>query len=98
MFRKVFFISVFVLAFIASVAFAAFNTQPVTLSLYFTEWQLPLAVLMIIVLLIGLVTGAAILFISTLRLRLSNRRLQQKLQLAEQELNSLRILPIRENP
>ncbi|MEX0615048.1 MAG: lipopolysaccharide assembly protein LapA domain-containing protein [Methylophaga sp.] len=98
MIRKIFFISIFVLAFIASVAFAAFNTQAVTLSLYFGEWQLPLAVLLIAVLLIGLIIGAAIIFLSTLRLRLANRRLQHKLQIAEQELDSLRILPIRDNP
>lgn len=98
MIRKIFFISIFLLAFIASIAFAAFNTQAVTLNVYFSEWQLPLAVLMIIVLLIGLLTGAAIILLSTIRLRLANRRLQNKLQIAEQELNSLRILPIRDNP
>lgn len=98
MIRKIFFISIFLLAFIVSVAFAAFNTQAVTLSLYFVEWQLPLAVLTIVILLIGLITGAAIILLSTLRLRLANRRLQQKLQIAEQELDSLRILPIRDNP
>ncbi len=98
MIRKIFFISVFVLAFIVSVAFAAFNTQAVTLNVYFSEWQLPLAVLLIMVLLIGLLAGAAIIFLSTLRMRLTNRRLQQKLQIAEQELNSLRILPVRDNP
>lgn len=97
MIRKIFFICIFVLAFIVSVAFAAFNTQPVTLSLYFSEWQLPLAVLMIMVLLIGLLAGAAIILLSTLRLRLAHRSLQQKLQIAERELDSLRILPIREN-
>ena len=98
MIRKIFFISVFVLAFIVSVAFAAFNTQAVTLNVYFSEWQLPLAVLLIMVLLIGLLAGAAIIFLSTLRMRLTNRRLQQKLQIAEPELNSLRILPVRDNP
>ena len=98
MIRKIFFISVFVLAFIVSVAFAAFHTQAVTLNVYFSEWQLPLAVLLIMVLLIGLLAGAAIIFLSTLRMRLTNRRLQQKLQIAEQELNSLRILPVRDNP
>ena len=98
MIRKIFFISVFVLAFIVSFAFAAFNTQDVTLNVYFSEWQLPLAVLLIMVLLIGLLAGAAIIFLSTLRMRLTNRRLQQKLQIAEQELNSLRILPVRDNP
>ncbi|MDT8310970.1 MAG: LapA family protein [Methylophaga sp.] len=98
MIRKIFFISIFLLAFIASIAFAAFNTQAVTLNLYFSEWQLPLAVLIILVLLLGLVAGAAIIFLSTLRLRIANRRLQHKLQITEQELNSLRILPIRDNP
>lgn len=97
MIRKIFFISIFLLAFIVSIAFAAFNTQAVSLDLYFSEWQLPLSVLMILALLIGLITGAAIILISTLRLRIANHRLQQKLHVAEQELDSLRILPIRDN-
>lgn len=97
MIRKIFFTAIFLLAFVCSIAFAAFNTQPVALNLYFVEWQLPLAILMIIVLLIGLIIGAAIIFVSTLRLRLNNRRLQHRLDVAEQELDSLRTLPIREN-
>lgn len=96
MIRKLFFITIFFLVFVISVAFAAFNTQTVTLNLYFDLWQLPLSVLMISAFLLGLLAGAAIILMSTLRLRLANHRLQQKLQTTEQELNSLRILPARD--
>lgn len=96
MIRKLFFFSIFVLAFILSIVFAAFNTHSVTLSVYFSEWQLPLSLIVIISLVIGLLIGALLLFFGAMKLRYQNHRLQQKLTAVEQELNSLRILPIKD--
>lgn len=96
MIRKFFFYSIFALAFIFSIIFAAFNTHSVTLSLYFSEWQLPLSLIVIISLVIGLLIGALLSFLGAIKLRYQNHRLQQKLTLVEQELNSLRILPIKD--
>ncbi|AFJ01784.1 uncharacterized integral membrane protein [Methylophaga frappieri] len=97
MVRKVFLLSLFALFFIITVIFAAFNTNAVAIDFYFVQWQLPLAVIIIIALLCGLLCGALLITISTLKVRLENRQLQHKLQIAEQELNSLRILPVRDN-
>ncbi|MCL5974508.1 MAG: lipopolysaccharide assembly protein LapA domain-containing protein [Gammaproteobacteria bacterium] len=95
MIRKIFILAVFISAFLISTAFAAFNMQAVSLDLFFVEWQLPLAILLIAVLLLGLLIGATLIGLSTLRIRYENHRLVSKLQNAEQELNSLRILPVR---
>jgi len=97
MIRKIFILALFISAFILSTAFAAFNMQVVSLDLYFVQCQLPLAVLLIAVLLLGLMIGAALLALSTIRIRYDNHRLVNKLQNAEQELNSLRILPVRDS-
>lgn len=96
MIRKLFFFCIFVLAFVLSIVFAAFNMHSVAISVYFAEWQLPLSLIVIIALLIGLLIGATILFLSAVKLRYQNHRLQHKLNSVEQELNSLRILPIRD--
>ncbi|HAO25011.1 MULTISPECIES: LapA family protein [unclassified Methylophaga] len=97
MIRKIFILALFISAFILSTAFAAFNMQVVSLDLFFVQWQLPLAVLLIAVLLLGLMIGAALIALSTIRIRYENHRLVNKLQNAEQELNSLRILPVRDS-
>lgn len=97
MIRKIVIFAVFISAFVISTAFAAFNMQTVSLDLFFVEWELPLAVLLITVLLFGLIIGATLITLSTLRVRYDNRRLVSKLQNAEQELNSLRILPVRDS-
>jgi len=44
----------------------------------------------------GVIIGAVILLFSTMKLRYENRRLQSKLSVSEQEINSLRILPIKD--
>lgn len=97
MIRKIVIFAVFISAFVISTAFAAFNMQTVSLDLFFVQWQLPLAVLLIAILLLGLIIGATLIALSTLRIRYDNRRLVSKLQNAEQELNSLRILPVRDS-
>jgi uncharacterized membrane protein YciS (DUF1049 family) len=97
MIRKIVIFAVFISAFVISTAFAAFNMQTVSLDLFFVQWQLPLAVLLIAILLVGLIIGATLIALSTLRIRYDNRRLVSKLQNAEQELNSLRILPVRDS-
>lgn len=97
MIRKIVIFAVFISAFVISTAFAAFNMQTVSLDLFFVQWQLPLAILLIAILLLGLIIGATLIALSTLRIRYDNRRLVSKLQNAEQELNSLRILPVRDS-
>lgn len=97
MIRKIFIFAVFLSAFVISTAFAAFNMQVVSLDLFFVEWQLPLAILLIAVLVLGLIIGASIIALTTIRFRYENHRLVSKLQNAEQELNSLRILPVRDS-
>lgn len=97
MIRKIIILAVFISAFVISTAFAAFNMQAVSLDLFFVQWQLPLAILLIAVFLLGLALGATLIALSTIRIRYENQRLVKKLQNAEQELNSLRILPVRDS-
>lgn len=95
--RKLFFLVLFALIFIISAAFASFNMTAVTVNYYFGELTMPLSALLVIAMLIGVGLGMIVLILSTLKLRYENRRLQHKLAVSEQEINSLRILPIRDN-
>jgi len=95
--RKIISLLVFILIFALSASFAAFNMAPVTVDYYFAELTLPLSVLLVVALLLGTALGFIIMFLSSLKLRYENRRLAQKLAISEQEISSLRILPIKDN-
>lgn len=95
--RKLFFLLLFALIFVISAAFAAFNMTAVTVDFYFGELTLPLSALLVVAILAGLALGLIVLFLTTLKLRFENHRLQHKLSVSEQEINSLRILPIKDN-
>lgn len=95
--RKLIMMAIFLVALIFTVAFAAFNMSPVNVDYYFGTLTLPLAVLLVIAVLIGMVLGVVAILFNSLKLRYENRRLSQKLALSEQEINSLRILPIKDS-
>lgn len=95
--RKIFFLLLFALIFIFSAAFAAFNMTAVTVNFYFGEFTLPLSALVVIAMLLGVTIGMIVLVLTTLKLRYENRRLQHRLSVSEQEINSLRILPIKDS-
>lgn len=94
--RKIMLLLIFGLIFLLSAAFAAFNMSSVTVNYYFGELIIPLSVLVALSMLTGVIIGAVILLFSTMKLRYENRRLQSKLSVSEQEINSLRILPIKD--
>lgn len=95
--RKLFFLLLFALIFIVSAAFAAFNMTDVTVNFYFGEFTLPLSAVLVIAMLLGVAIGMIVLVLTTLKLRYENRRLQHRLTVSEQEINSLRILPIKDS-
>ncbi len=95
--RKLFFLLLFALIFIFSAAFAAFNMNDVTVNFYFGEFTLPLSAVLVMAMLLGVAIGMIVLVLTTLKLRYENRRLQHRLTVSEQEINSLRIMPIKDS-
>jgi len=90
-------ITTFILVFAAGVAFSAINTIPVEINYYLGTISAPLSVVVILSIVAGIFLGAIIIYSTNLRLRYENRRLHKKLHLFEQEIDSLRILPIKES-
>lgn len=93
--QRILTIAFFVAIFIIGAAFSAKNTNPVTIDYYFSTITLPLSVIIVLSLIIGIVIGAIAIFAGTFSIRYENRRLQKQLTSTQQELNSLRILPIK---
>ena len=87
----------FITVFIFGAGFSAINTDPVAVNYYLGSISLPLSIIIVLAIVLGAGIAAFALFMGTLRLRYENRRLSKKLELSEQEINSLRILPVKDS-
>lgn len=94
--QRIITIALFLTVFATGAAFSAINTGPVTINYYLGTLDIPLSAVIISSLVSGILLGALAIFVSTLRLRYENRRLQKKLEITDQEINSLRVLPVKE--
>jgi len=94
--QRIITIIIFLAVFAAGAAFSAINNNPVDIQYYLGTLTLPVSVVVIVSLVVGIILGALAIFVGSLRLRYENKRLQKKITVNEQELNSLRILPIKD--
>jgi putative membrane protein len=94
--QRIITIVLFIIVFATAAAFSAINTSLVSINYYLGVIELPLSVVVIGSVVSGVILGALAIFITTLRLRYENRRLQKKLEVSTQEINSLRTLPIKD--
>ncbi len=94
--QRIITIIIFLAVFGAAAAFSAINTGTVDIYYYLGTITLPVSVVVIASIVAGIILGATAIFISTLGLRYENRRLNKKIAVSEQELNSLRILPVKD--
>ena len=81
---------------IISIGFAILNSTPVAIHYYIGIKQLPLSFLLVVSFGIGLIVGFSALLITTIRLRTNLRRVKKNLNVAKQEINNLRTMPIKD--
>ncbi len=81
---------------IFGITFALLNAVPVTFHYYLGEKQLPLSLLLVMSFGVGLVLTFFVMSISILKLKAERRGLKKKIKVAEQELNNLRSLPVKD--
>jgi putative membrane protein len=92
--RRIMTIILFVIVLMLGAGFSAINLTPVDINYYLGVLSLPLSMVIIAAIILGTILGALALSTNILRLQYENRRLRKKLISSEQEINSLRILPI----
>jgi putative membrane protein len=92
--RRIMTIILFVIVLMLGAGFSAINLTAVDINYYLGVLSLPLSMVIIAAIILGTILGALALSTSILRLRYENCRLRKKLISSEQEINSLRILPI----
>ncbi|MBM4220660.1 MAG: LapA family protein [Gammaproteobacteria bacterium] len=89
--------SVLLLVFVGLAAvFGALNPGPVALDFAFQAIQVEKSVALMVTLAVGWVFGLCCAGIAVLRLLSQRRALQRSLRLAEQEVQALRSLPVRD--
>jgi len=96
--KRIIIIALFLCVFALAAGFSALNPTPVSISFYIINFTVPVSIIVVIAILIGALLSSLIISISLLKLRYENRRLRKKLNVSEQEINSLRILPIKDAP
>ena len=75
-------------------AFAIINDQAVRIDLYFLTPTLPLSLLLLLAVGVGIVLGALASVFYFMRIKKENADLRRKTRLVEQEVKSLRTMPI----
>lgn len=81
---------------ILGVAFALVNAGPVTIHYYVGQKQLPLSLLLVFTFGFGILMTFFTLGIIIIRLKHERRKLKKKLKQTRQELDNLRIIPIKD--
>jgi lipopolysaccharide assembly protein A len=76
------------------ITFASLNSDPVTVSYYIGQKDLPLSLLLIFAFGIGGLIGMAISGLFILNAKLKIYHLKQKLKVAEKEIENLRAIPL----
>lgn len=92
LFRYVFFIVLLLLV----LAFALLNADPVVLNYYLGSSKVPLSILLVFSFALGCILGLALSMGWYLRSKWQNRKLHQRLELAEKELTNLRTMPLKD--
>lgn len=88
---------IIIILILLGITFAVLNSDTVTVHYYSGEQALPLSLLMAISFAIGIIIGVLVMLPKVWRLRLERRRLRKKLNHAEQEIENLRQMPVKDN-
>lgn len=78
------------------VSFASLNAAPVVFNYYFGVGKVPLSLLLAYSLIVGIFIGMLLGLSWYYRQKNTNRRLTQRLKLAEQEVSNLRAIPLKD--
>jgi putative membrane protein len=91
---RIFSFLLLILLVLIGVSFATLNSQTVTINYYLGQHSLPMSLLVIIVFGIGGLIGILTTSWITLKLKIKNYRLKQRIKSAEKEIENLRAIPL----
>lgn len=87
---------VFIVLLLLALSFALLNADAVSINYYLGTSQVPLSILLVFAFGIGCIVGLLVSMSWYLRSKWHNRKLTQRLELAEKELTNLRTMPLKD--
>ena len=93
---KIFKLFFYLIIIVAGAAFSCLNSDLVTIKYYFGVKEMPLSILLALVFGIGSILGLLFGWISVVKLKMTNRRLQKNLNSSQQEISKLRLLSVQD--
>lgn len=81
---------------IFGMTFATLNSESVTINYYLGQSALPLSLLLVIVFAFGCLVGMVVGIWLLIKAKMTNYRLNQRLALAEKEIDNLRKMPLQD--
>ena len=89
-------IILFVLVFLVGLLFHLRNQQQVVVDYYLGVAELSFSASMVVILAVGIFLGYVVGLPASFRLKRENARLTKQVSLSEQEVNALRVLPVKD--
>lgn len=86
----------YVLLILVGVGFAGLNASSVQVNVYFTTFNMPVSVLVILMLGMGMLMGFILFSGRYWRLKTEHRKLKNQLKLTEKEIRNLRAIPLQD--
>ena len=97
-FRKILYACLFIIILVAAIVFFTRNSQEVGFNYVIGASTLPLSLLILCCLVVGAVLGMLAMVPLLLRQRRRMAGLVKQAQMAEKEINNLRVMPVRDRP
>jgi uncharacterized integral membrane protein len=88
----------YLLIFLLGVVFTLLNQNTVVVNLHLGQFELPLAVLVILAIFLGVILSLIVCYGAKLKYRVEVRGLRKKIVIQEQEIQNLRKMPLKGPP
>lgn len=93
---RLFYLLISIILLLLGVSFAALNAETVSVNLYVTVLKMPISVMIVLSMGFGMIIGFLLLFFKYLNVKNANRKLNNKMKVAEKEVENLRAIPLQD--
>lgn len=81
---------------IFGISFATLNSDPVNINYYLDTSRMPLSLVLVLAFALGCILGMAVCMWLLIKAKMHHYRLQQRLVMAEKEIENLRAIPLQD--
>jgi uncharacterized integral membrane protein len=96
--RRLTFTALYLLIFLLGVVFTLLNKNTVVVNFHLGQFELPVAVLVILAMFLGVILSLIVCYGTKLKYRVEVRGLRKRIDVQEQEIQNLRKIPLKGPP